>query len=70
MKKILVIVLCAFMLGGLYAQQDQPDIFDLPEVYVDVTLQSQAQLQQLAHQFSVDKVIKTDGDFHVRLWLG
>lgn len=70
MKKILVTILCAFMLSGLYAQQDQPDIFTLPEVYVDVTLQSQAQFQQLAHQFSIDKVAKTDGDFHVRLWLG
>ena len=70
MKKILVIVLCAFMLSGLYAQQDQPDIFNLPEVYVDVTLQSQAQLQQLAHQFSVDKVVKKDGAYQVRIWLG
>ena len=70
MKKILVTVLCAFILSGLYAQQDQPDIFNLPEVYVDVTLQSQAQLQQLAHQFSVDKVMKKDGAYQVRIWLG
>lgn len=70
MKKILVTVLWAFLLSGLYAQQDQPDIFDLPEVYVDVTLQSQAQLQQLAHQFSVDKVVKKDGVYQVRIWLG
>ena len=70
MKRILVAVLCVFMLGGLFAQPNQPDIFTLPEVYVDVTLQSQAQLQQLAHQFSVDKVVKKDGVYQVRIWLG
>ena len=55
MKRILVAVLCVFMLGGLFAQPNQPDIFTLPEVYVDVTLQSQAQLQQLAAGYAEEK---------------
>ena len=70
MKKLLVTVLCWFMLCGLFAQQNQTDLFSLREAYVDVTLQSQAQLQQLAHQFSVDKVVKKDGAYQVRVWLG
>ena len=70
MKKLLVTILYSFLLSGLFAQQNQPDLFSLPEVYVDVTLKSPAQLQQLAHQFSVDKVVKNNGVFQVRLWLG
>ena len=70
MKKFLGAILCSFMLCGLFAQQNQPDLFSLPEAYVDVTLQSPAQLQQLAHQFSVDKVVKNNGVYQVRLWLG
>lgn len=70
MKKFFVAVLCLFTLCGLFAQQNQPSLFSLPEAYVDVTLQSPAQLQQLAHQFSVDKVVKNNGVYQVRLWLG
>lgn len=70
MKKFLVAVLFLFTLCGLFAQQNQPSLFSLPEAYVDVTLQSSAQLQQLAHQFSVDKVVKNNGVYQVRLWLG
>lgn len=70
MRKFFVAVLCSFLLCGLYAQQNQPSLFSLPEAYVDVTLQSPVQLQQLAHQFSVDKVVKNNGAFQVRLWLG
>ena len=70
MKKFLGAILCSFMLCGLFAQQNQPPLFSMPEAYVDVTLQSPAQLQQLAHQFSVDKVVKNNGVYQVRLWLG
>lgn len=70
MKKFLGAILFSFMLCGLFAQQNQPSLFSLPEAYVDVTLQSPAQLQQLAHQFSVDKVVKNNGVYKVRLWLG
>jgi hypothetical protein len=70
MKKFLLAVLCTFLFCGLFAQQNQTSIFSLPEAYVDVTLHSPAQLQQLAHQFSVDKVVKKDGVYQVRIWLG
>ena len=70
MRKILVTILCSFMLCGLFAQQNLTDLFSLPEAYVDITLHSPAQFQQLAHQFSVDKVSKKNGLFQVRLWLG
>ena len=70
MKKNLATILCVFMCCVLFAQQGQTELFSLPEAYVDVTLKSQAQLQQLAHQFSVDKVVKNNGRYHVRLWLG
>ena len=70
MKKFLGVILCSLMLCGLFAQQNQPSLFSMPEAYVDVILQSPAQLQQLAHQFSVDKVVKNNGVYQVRLWLG
>ena len=70
MKKILVIALCLFLFCRLFAQQNQPDLFALREAYVDITLKSQAQFQQLAYLFSVDKVKKNNGIYQVRLWLG
>ncbi len=70
MKKFLVAVLCSILMGGLFAQQNSISLFSLPEAYVDVTLQSPAQLQQLAHQFSVDKARENNGAYQVRLWLG
>ena len=70
MKKFLLAVLCTFLFCGLFAQQNQTSLFSLPEAYVNVTLHSPAQLQQLAHQFSVDKVVKKDGVYQVRIWLG
>ncbi len=70
MRKIFVTVICSFMFFGLFAQQHENDLFTLPEAYVDVTVKSQKQLQQLAHQFSVDKVFRNNGLYQVRLWLG
>ena len=70
MRKFFVAVICSFLFCGLFAQQNQTPLFSLPEAYVDVTLQSPVQLQQLAHQFSVDKVKKNIGAYQVRLWLG
>lgn len=70
MRKLFVTVLCSLIFCGLFAQQHKNDLFTLPEAYVDVTVKSQAQLQQLAHLFSVDKVKKNNGLYQVRLWLG
>lgn len=70
MKKFFVALLCSILIGGLFAQQNPVSLFSLPEAYVDVSLQSPAQLQQLAHQFSVDKVLRNNGVYRVRLWLG
>lgn len=70
MKKIFFLTAIFFFLSFLWAQQEKTDLFTLPEAYVELNLKSQSQLQQLAHQFSIDKVTKTDGVFHVRLWLG
>lgn len=69
MKKFFVIILCSLLFCGLFAQ-NQPSLSSLPEAYVEVVLQSPTQLQQLAHQFSVDKVMKNNGAYQVRLWLG
>jgi hypothetical protein len=68
MRNFFVTILCSLMFCGLFAQQ--VDLFTLPEAYVDVTLKSQAQFQQIARQFSVDKVKKNNGQYQVRLWLG
>ena len=70
MKKFFVALLCSILIGGLFAQQNPVSLYSLPEAYVDVSLQSPAQLQQLAHQFSVDKVLRNNGVYRVRLWLG
>lgn len=70
MKRLFVTFLCSLIFCGLFAQQHKNDLFTLPEAYVDVTVKSQAQLQQLAHLFSVDKVKKNNGLYQVRLWLG
>jgi len=70
MKRFFVICLCSFVLTGLYAQHHQSELFTFPEAYVDITVQSPKQLQQLAYRFSVDKVLKNNGVYQVRLWLG
>ena len=69
MKKFFVTIFCSLLFCGLFAQ-NQPSLSSLPEAYVELPLQSPAQLQQLAHQFSVDKVMKNNGTYQVRLWLG
>jgi hypothetical protein len=70
MKRFFVICLCSFVLTGLYAQHHQSELFTFPEAYVDITVQSPKQLQQLAYRFSVDKVLKNNGVYQVCLWLG
>ena len=70
MRKIWGAILCSFMFCGLFAQQNQVDLFTLPQAYVKVAVQSQEQVKRLALDFSIDQVRKADGQYLVRLWLG
>lgn len=60
----------SFFAVALWAQEGRSVLFSYPEAYVNVNLKSQKELQTLARQFSVDKVVENDGEYQVRLWLG
>ncbi|MCQ2264978.1 MAG: carboxypeptidase regulatory-like domain-containing protein [Bacteroidales bacterium] len=70
MKKFVTfaVVLCSIFC--LSAQNTTENLYDYPEAYVEISSVSPQQLLQLSRQFSVDKVVKNESLFDVRLWLG
>ncbi len=75
MKRIFAAALVLMLLiSSLYGQnRSNPSLnYDLPEQYVEIILDSKEEINQIAADFSVDKVtyIPQNNHYKVRLWLG
>lgn len=70
MKKILFFIQIFSFSTMILAQTTSCGFCGFREAYVDVQVTTQAQLQQLADRFSIDKVSRDAEGFNVRLWLG
>ncbi|MEG2071048.1 MAG: M14 family zinc carboxypeptidase, partial [Bacteroidales bacterium] len=72
-EKILPFVICFILTIPLLSQNRDKKLSDLhlPETYVTVTLESQAQIEKLGKTFSIDKVFyhAENSNFTVQIWL-